>query len=148
MVLHKMKNLIYHLIICIIFSSLCCYTIVENNSSAKRNNLIYSNHKLVGVWINKVLWMDYGYKIKKLKFFLNGEATFYPNSESYNSTFYTGKFEIKNDTLKVQLFNNSFEEIFIYEVNNTNLILEKVDIDFPININITNNKKESWEKVK
>lgn len=138
-----MQNKFYSIVTCTIFFSISCYTIVEKNFY-KNSNLIYLNHRIIGAWTKKNLWIDYGYRIRRLEFFSDGNVTFYPNWERFNPDFYTGKFTIIKDTLRLKLFNNSFEEIFLYKADNNNLILEKIENEYRLNHKVADQIKEYW----
>ena len=137
---------LYYIIFSLIFSSINCYTIVEKKSFVKRNYLIYSNHKLIGAWITKSSGNKYVYHIKKLEFFMDGDVTFYPSLNRNNLKFYTGKFRVQKDTLTIRLFNNPFEENFIFSVNNSHMILEKINSTHREICQISGIDTEYWRK--
>ncbi len=142
-----MKSFIYIVIIGMIFISLNCYTKLEKNSSDKTTRLPYNNHKIIGAWIHKVPMMDSNGELKRIEFFVDGDVTFCPNGELNNLINQTGNFIIQNDTLIIKLFNNDFEERFIYSMDNSDLILEDINNSHYNKYPIQNGGKVRWEKV-
>lgn len=142
-----MKFLIFILTISQICFSFNCYTIIEKNSLAAATNLPYFNHKIVGAWIHKVHTMDSKDQIKRLELFVNGDVIFYPNAEWNNLIYHTGKFSIQNDTLIIKMFNNNFEERFIFTLYNSHLILERINNNRYIKYPIQDGSDVRWDKV-
>ncbi|MFA6597626.1 MAG: hypothetical protein WCS69_07875 [Ignavibacteriaceae bacterium] len=142
-----MKKLASYLSIFLLFSFIGCYTIIEKNTSPKGYYLPYKNHAIVGFWIYRVPWIDGRDQIKKIEFFEDGKVTYYPNSEIINSRYMSGNFSIKDDTLKIRLFNNSAPEKFIYEVDGSTLYLNKTKNNLPIRYKIQGSGEVTWEKV-
>ena len=86
-----------------------CYTIIKRtnvehnhngNSQFPENSGL--NPRLTGDWINKKLWADYGYQIRKLEIKENGSAIYIPDSERSNSKIYYGSYRILSDTLIIK----------------------------------------------
>ena len=121
-----MKNLNYLFFLFFLFSSVNCYTIVERNILPKDYTYLYKNHEIIGFWIYKVPWMDGREQIKKLEFFEDGTVTFFPDVEFPNSRYISGKFSIKNDTLRIKLNNTSFSEEFVYYIDDAALVLNYI----------------------
>jgi hypothetical protein len=142
-----MKNLMHILIISLICFSLNCYTIIDKYSSSTATNLPYNNHKIVGAWIHKVHEMDSKGEIKRLELFVNGDVLFYPNVAWNNLIYQTGKFNIQNDTLIIKMFNNDFEERFVFTLYDSHLILERINNNHYIKYPIQNGGDVQWEKV-
>jgi len=136
-----MKILLHFLIVFVLIFLVDCYRVSEKRASQD----IYFNHNIIGSWIHKILWIDYGYQIKRLDFYSNGNVSFYPDFERINSLYHSGRFKINNDTLQIQLLNNSFEEIFVYKIYTSQLQLQKIPDEYQLSIPIANINEEIWE---
>jgi restriction endonuclease S subunit len=124
-----------------------CYTIVERNILPKGEIYPYKNHEIIGFWIYKAPQIDGTERIKKLEFFEDGTVTFYPDAEYLNSKYISGKFSIKNDTLNIKLNNNSPKEVFIYYIEDSTLVLNKIKSNNRTGFQIQGNGEASWHKV-
>ena len=139
-----MKILIFLFFVYSSLNSINCYTIIQNNISQKHDPVNY-NKELINFWIHENIQYD-GYLVKALKFYSNGDLTFYPLYNINKSEFYTGYFNTKKDTLEIRILNNSFDEKFIYKINGSSLILEKIASKYHIRYPILDSKKEDWQK--
>jgi len=126
--------------------SINCYTKIEKNLSPKEYYLPYKNHEIIGFWIWRDGQRNSRDRIKKLEFFEDGKVTYYPNAEILDADYISGKFAIKDDTLKIKLFNNSAEK-FLYEVNGATLYLNKIETNLRTRYQIQGRGEVSWEKV-
>lgn len=109
------------------FTSMNCYTIIERNILPKGEMYPYKNHEIIGFWICQIPQLGGRERIKKLEFFEDGTVTFYPDEEFPNSRYISGKFSIKNDTLRIKLNNNSPKEEFVYYIEGETLVLNYIN---------------------
>jgi hypothetical protein len=115
----------------LVFFAQSCYTIVEQR---KVNNTFYESqaefpqnyniqNDLIGVWINKQLWMDYGYQYRRLEIYENGRVVYMPRSESNNSKIYNGIYTVSADTLIMNLGNKPSIVWMKYRLNADTLFI-------------------------
>jgi hypothetical protein len=105
-----MRNIKYIITIAALFIFIqSCYTIIRktnvehnysSNSQFPENSGL--NSRLTGDWINKKLWTDYGYQIRKLEIKDNGSVIGIPDSERSSSKIYYGSYRILSDTLIIK----------------------------------------------
>lgn len=135
------------LVLVVMFLSLGCYTVVEDNTTIKRNRLAYKNHEIVGTWFNRYSGVQHRVVERKLEFFPDGDVTYYPDAVHRSHITRPGKYTIQYGTITIKLFNIPFEETFIFEVENSVLILEKPKTKSRYNSFIQYQDKEYWQRV-
>lgn len=129
------------------FTSLNCYTIVERNIFPKDYSYPYKNHEIIGFWIYQIPPVDGRERIKKLEFFEDATVTYYPDAEFLNSKYISGKFSIKNDTLRIKLNNKSPKEEFVYYIDGATLVLNKIKSSKRVGNQIQSDGEVYWYKV-
>ncbi|PJC59347.1 MAG: hypothetical protein CO025_06445 [Ignavibacteria bacterium CG_4_9_14_0_2_um_filter_37_13] len=135
-----------------------CYTIIKqvnvennqykSNSQFPPNSVL--NNKLEGVWINKKLWMDYGYQIRRLDIKNNGNLIYIPDSERSNSKIYYGSYRTLSDTLIIKFNEKTNAEWMNYKLNANTLAISILKEREGTENNLINdcyNCITSWEKV-
>jgi len=113
-----------------------CYTVLKQSPKENTPPRITEKYRLppnkedvsdlMGVWIHKVLWMDYGYEYNRLEIYSDGRLVYIPSSERSNSEVYYGNYYASPDTLIV-LFENIGPELMIYNLNADTLLLQSMN---------------------
>ncbi len=112
-----------------------CYTIIQQTYTVTPqlkpdfplNSTI--NNELSGVWIKKVLWLDYGYQIQRFEF-SNGKVVYIPSSEGINSEVYLGNYRTLADTLLLKFSGTGDIGMMTYKIDGNSLFLSNVGDDF------------------
>ena len=154
-----MEKIINSLFICLCFFSISCYTIIEITPT-KKNNTVYNNHRILGIWDTKVLLRDNNYTriigknnsnstwiTKRLELIDNGNIILYSHWEKIDSKVYHGTFALINDTIKIKLFDISLDEIYRYKVDSKNLILKKIETGYRSNNLVSGDNSSKWVRV-
>jgi len=156
---NKMRNHISFVsIVILVFFIQSCYTIIKKenvdsdfhktNSQFPQNSIL--NPELVGVWINKKLWMDYGDQIRRLEIKNNGNIIYIPNSERSSSHIYFGSYRIQSDTLIIKFNEKNNSEWMNYKLSTYTLAIKNFLEGEGTNDNLINdcyNCITSWEKI-
>ena len=111
-----------------------CYTVLKHSPKTNPTRIIQPTlppnteqpGELIGVWIHKRLWMDYGYQYNRLQFRNNGKLVYIPSSERSNSEVFYGSYYISSDTISI-LFNNLGLELMKYSINADTLLLKSIN---------------------
>lgn len=128
------KSKLVFFIVIPIFLVQSCYTVIKKNDFEKsyydrqpkfplNSNL---NTELVGVWINKKLWMDYGYQYRRLEIKNNGSVTYIPSSERSNSEIFYGNYRVLSDTLIIIFNRRDNSEWMIYRLRTNTLYIQNI----------------------
>ena len=129
-----LKNILIILIAVLVFFIQSCYTIIKQSDLG--NNHYKTNaqfplksgldSELEGVWINKILWMDYGYQIRRLEIKNDGSVIYIPDSEKSNSKIYYGSYRVISDTLIIKFDEKNNFEWMNYKLDDTNLAISNL----------------------
>jgi hypothetical protein len=111
-----------------------CYTIVKPlpvSEREQRNRSVFQREltvddRLIAAWMNTELLMDYGNRVKTVKFTGSGAVYFNINKEVTGKNFDAGTYRIFGDSLLIYFDNKYFIEQYRYKINSNTLILERL----------------------